>query len=27
LMDAGATFAKEYGVRPGVALSAAQMAQ
>lgn len=27
LMDAGATFAKQYGLRPGVALSAAQMAQ
>jgi filamentous hemagglutinin len=27
LMNAGATFAKQYGLRPGVALSAAQMAQ
>ncbi|MCR8957637.1 hemagglutinin repeat-containing protein [Variovorax sp. S2] len=27
LMDAGVTFAKQYGLRPGVALSAAQMAQ
>lgn len=27
LMNAGATFAKEYGLRPGVALTAAQMAQ
>jgi filamentous hemagglutinin len=27
LMDAGATFAKQYGLRPGIALSAAQMAQ
>ncbi len=27
LMDAGATFAEEYGLRPGVALSAEQMAQ
>jgi filamentous hemagglutinin len=27
LMNAGATFAKEYGLRPGIGLSAAQMAQ
>ncbi|SCX73130.1 hemagglutinin repeat-containing protein [Variovorax sp. EL159] len=27
LMNAGATFAKQYGLRPGVALTAAQMAQ
>jgi filamentous hemagglutinin len=27
LMNAGATFARQYGLRPGVALSAAQMAQ
>ena len=27
LMNAGVTFAKEYGLRPGVALTAAQMAQ
>lgn len=27
LMNAGVTFAKQYGLRPGVALSAAQMAQ
>ncbi|MCR6480417.1 hemagglutinin repeat-containing protein [Variovorax sp. ZS18.2.2] len=27
LMDSGAAFAKQYGLRPGVALSAAQMAQ
>jgi len=27
LMNAGVTFAKEYGLRPGVGLSAAQMAQ
>jgi filamentous hemagglutinin len=27
LMDAGATFARQYGLRPGIALSAAQMAQ
>ncbi|MBJ2157405.1 hemagglutinin repeat-containing protein [Variovorax sp. IB41] len=27
LMDAGATFAKQYGLRPGIGLSAAQMAQ
>ncbi|MDP9603329.1 UNVERIFIED_ORG: filamentous hemagglutinin [Variovorax paradoxus] len=27
LMDAGVTFAKQYGLRPGVALTAAQMAQ
>ncbi|WP_256217037.1 hemagglutinin repeat-containing protein [Variovorax sp. OV084] len=27
LMNAGVTFAKEYGLRPGMALSAAQMAQ
>jgi filamentous hemagglutinin len=27
LMNAGATFAKEYGLRPGIALSAVQMAQ
>ncbi len=27
LMNAGATFAREYGLRPGVALSPAQMAQ
>jgi filamentous hemagglutinin len=27
LMNAGATFAKQYGLRPGIALSAAQMAQ
>ncbi|MET3496344.1 filamentous hemagglutinin [Variovorax boronicumulans] len=27
LMNEGATFAKQYGLRPGVALSAAQMAQ
>ncbi|WP_235505085.1 DUF637 domain-containing protein [Variovorax sp. Root318D1] len=27
LMNAGVTFAKEYGLRPGIALTAAQMAQ
>jgi filamentous hemagglutinin len=27
LMNAGATFAKEYGLRPGIALTSAQMAQ
>ena len=27
LMDAGATFAKQYGLRPGIALTPAQMAQ
>jgi filamentous hemagglutinin len=27
LMNSGATFAKQYGLRPGIALSAAQMAQ
>ncbi|SDC49890.1 filamentous hemagglutinin family N-terminal domain-containing protein [Variovorax sp. CF079] len=27
LMNAGATFAKEYGLKPGIALTAAQMAQ
>lgn len=27
LMNAGATFAQQYGLRPGIALSAAQMAQ
>ncbi|MGJ7615637.1 MULTISPECIES: hemagglutinin repeat-containing protein [unclassified Variovorax] len=27
LMNAGATFAKDYGLRPGIALTAAQMAQ
>lgn len=27
LMNAGATFARQYGLRPGIALSAAQMAQ
>ncbi|QNK65452.1 hemagglutinin repeat-containing protein [Variovorax sp. PAMC26660] len=27
LMNAGATFAKQYGLRPGIGLSAAQMAQ